>query len=355
MQTMSLIQGLIARGHSITFLGSCPTLLTLCQQIHVPHEHLEIGEPPVSFWRSITFLWRQFRMRRRLIEALDRLHKKEPIDALCMLSFSEKLLLTPAAVIRDIPVFWIEHDAVGRWLTHNPFLTKLLRLSRSVTTIGVSQMSRELYISMGWPRERVVAIPNGIDPARFSQKTHEHRKSAGRLQVGTVARLAQEKGVDVLIEAVRTMTDTELTIVGIGPQQQALLQQIANADIGDRVHLLPHLGNLGDFYAELDVFVLPSRRHDPFGLVAAEAMIVGTPTIVTEACGIARELEADVEAVVVKPDSASALRKALRDLLDNPQRRSAMARAGKRKATFAFTHDVMVDRYEELLKASRLH
>ncbi|MDD5103932.1 MAG: hypothetical protein PHX93_06090, partial [Candidatus Peribacteraceae bacterium] len=110
VQTMALLRGFAARHHAVAFLGSCPTLLKLCWDEGILAAELKIGAPPVTKWSALSFLWRKRRMQERLQSALREFGR---IDALIMLSLSEKLLLTPFALERGIRVFWMEHDGIG--------------------------------------------------------------------------------------------------------------------------------------------------------------------------------------------------------------------------------------------------
>ncbi|MFH0851145.1 MAG: hypothetical protein V1876_00140, partial [Candidatus Peregrinibacteria bacterium] len=119
VQTMALMHGLQARRHAVAFLGSCPILLKLCRDEGILAAEFKIGAPPVTRWSALSFLWRKRSMQQRLCNAVGEFG---PLDALIMLSLSEKLLLMPFALERGIRVFWMEHDGVGRWLTKNPWL-----------------------------------------------------------------------------------------------------------------------------------------------------------------------------------------------------------------------------------------
>ena len=266
-------------------------------------------------------------------------------DAVCMLSLSEKLLLTPFLYKQGIKVAWIEHDRVGRWLTMNPWLWKLRRLSAMATTIVVSDLSRKIYEDLGF--EHVVAIPNGIDASRLtSSKQEQFRIPNSEFRIGTLARLSRDKGVDLLIEAVKDLPDVALTIVGNGPDEKLLL---AKKPINQKTKIVPYVKNLAGFYADLDLFVLPSREHDPFGLVAGEAMLMGIPVIVTDACGIAGYLKNNRDAVIVKAGSADSLRDAIVRFHADTDLRQRIGDAGRKTAEEKFSMKIMVDRYEELL------
>src|SRR3989344_1603314 len=165
VQTILLMKGLRDHGHAVAFTGSCPTLRRLCREENFPVVELDIGPPPVSKWTVLSFLWRKQKMQQQLETLLEQF---QSLDAICMLSLSEKILLTEAAVKRGTKVLWIEHDRIGPWLTKNPWLKKLRELSAKVITVGVSKLSRDLYLALGWDEGRTIAISNGIDLTTFS-------------------------------------------------------------------------------------------------------------------------------------------------------------------------------------------
>lgn len=350
IQTISLLRGLQKRGHNIAFLGSCPTLLAMCQQFHIRTEEVHIGKPPVSKWSILHFFWQKKAMQAKLLLAFQKF-QAHGVEVLCMLSLTEKILLTPYAVQAGIKVVWIEHDSVGRWLTWNPFLRTLLRLSQSVTTVVVSELSRKKYIQIGWQPQHVVSIPNGIDVSRFLEEpTEKEVEDTTQVHIGTVARLDYEKGIDVLLQSIEKLPNVQLTIVGAGKQQKQLEAQIATLGLQDRVAIVSHVGALHTFYNTLDIFVLPSRTHDPFGLVAAEAMCTGTPVVVTDACGIAYELAHKKNALIAKAGSVASLQTAITMLVENKNMRKVLGLAGQQKALANFTVESMVEKYETLLE-----
>src|SRR3989344_897195 len=159
VQTISLMKGLRDHGHAVAFTGSCPTLRRLCREENFPVVELDIGPPPVSKWTELSFLWRKQKMQQQLETLLEQF---QSLDAICVLSLTEKILLTEAAVKRGTKVLWIEHDRIGPWLTKNPWLKILKQLSSKVTTVGVSKLSRDLYIGLGWDSARTIAIPNWV-------------------------------------------------------------------------------------------------------------------------------------------------------------------------------------------------
>jgi len=358
VQTLTLAEGLRKRGHTVAFLGSCPILCEGMAKLQIPSTKLAIGDPPVTKWGAVSFLWRKEKMRRKLVKEVTTCfdtallchteRSRSTVAAptqhdvcIFMLSLSEKLLLTDWAASKGIKVFWVEHDRIGRWLTMNPWLPKLRMLSKLATTIVVSDLSRDLYLKLGWPAARIVTILNGIDTLRFIPNPNSST-SPNPFHIGCIARLTYDKGVDLLIDAVQDLPNVTLTIIGTGREEERLQQRA-------RCKFLKSVPDIPAFYHSLDVLVLPSRSHDPFGLVVAEAMAAGVPTIVTDACGIVRHLSAG-DALIVQAGNAAALRNAIQTLLALPKLRSDLAQRGPRIARERFSQERMVTAYGKLLR-----
>ncbi|MDD4319733.1 MAG: glycosyltransferase family 4 protein [Candidatus Peribacteraceae bacterium] len=380
IQTVSLMEGLAKKGHAVAFAGSCHVLLHMCKERGIPAIALDIGPPPVTKWGALSFAWRKKQMLRQLQELL---HGFRDLDAVFMLSLTEKLLLTPMLTTPQIPrprtpvlpysripAFWIEHDRVGRWLTKNPWLPRLRALSRQATTVAVSDLSRKIYLDLGWDPAKTIAIPNGIDLSRFSTepkslRSHPEEKQARPsdaltsrppfsprekgdrgMRVGCVARLSHEKGVDILIEAVKSLEGVTLSIVGKGHEETMLRDR---ARENSRIRFLGHVDDLAAFYGSVDALVLPSRNHDPFGLVAAEAMAAGLSVVVTDACGIADYLSDGNDALIAGAGDAAGLRTKI-EMLRDPALRHRMGEAARKTAMTRFSVESMVDRYDALLR-----
>lgn len=345
VQTMALARGLRARGHEVSFLGSCPTLLRLFREDGFDARELRIGPPPVSPRTALTFAVRRVGMERALRSAL----KRYPhLDAVCMLSLSEKLLLTRTAAKRGARVLWIEHDPVGRWLESNPWKGSLLRASNHARIITVSGLSARLYERLGFPRDRITAIPNGIDLALYAGIPQVAGHMDGPLRLGCVARLAREKGLDVLLDAVALLPGVTLEIAGSGPLEDALRAQARRLGIAEKVTFRTERIDTAAFYARIDALVLPSSAHDPFGLVAAEVMAMAVPVVVSDACGIAEQLTDGTDALVTPAGSVLALRDALA-LLRSPRERARIGGNGRRTAGERFAVERMVEGYEGVM------
>ena len=187
---------------------------------------------------------------------------------------------------------------------------------------------------------RLAVIPQfGIDPEHFAPTGDDGHGSTFR--IGFAGRLVPEKGVELLVEAVRRLDgDSELLLAGAGPLDEAIRGQ-AEGDAGVRLlGALPSVEMPG-FYRSLDVLVLPTlgRRGwtEQFGRAAIEAMACGVPVIVSDA----GELPAVVGEAgrVVPAGDPKALSDALRELREDAEMRGRLAEAGRARVLAEFTHE----------------
>lgn len=153
-------------------------------------------------------------------------------------------------------------------------------------------------------RDRVTKIPGGIDPDRFrpadqrGQLRNQYDLPAGDHVILSVRRLVHRMGLDRLIESfgryleAEPETDAHLLIVGDGPEKQRLTH-LADEHAPDRVRFTGYVSeeDLPDYYKLADLFVLPTRELEGFGLVTVEALASGVPVLATPVGGTREILE----------------------------------------------------------------
>jgi glycosyltransferase involved in cell wall biosynthesis len=191
--------------------------------------------------------------------------------------------------------------------------------------IVVSDEARAVLVGqLRVPRDRVVLIPNGVRPGAGTPKraSDQHGRPC---VVGALGRLVTRKGLDVLVEAVRLLTQQnipiELRIGGVGPEEDALRRQ----SVGLPIVFDGEISAANEWLRGLDLFCLPSRSEG-LPLALLEAMMAGVPCIATDVGQVREALGAGV--LLVPPADVPALVDALSDLCANPSRRDALATRG---------------------------
>ena len=164
-----------------------------------------------------------------------------------------------------------------------------------------------------------------FDPARRSAEVRSRLAPGGELIAGYVGRLAPEKHVG-LLAGITAMPGVRLVIVGAGPAEASLRQQMPEAVfLGER-----HGDDLATIYASLDVFV-HSGPYETFGQTLQEAAASGLPVVAPAAGGPLDLVEDGVTGYLVRPGDADAFPAAVARLAADPAARTAFGAAGRRK------------------------
>src|SRR5213080_3751627 len=249
------------------------------------------------------------------------------------------------------------HSSTDSW--SGALAAKSLRLP--VVTSG--EAVRAIVVRAGIAPERVVAIPPGVDTARFhpavSGKTvrDELRLGAGEPLVGLVANIRGSKGHNVFLEAAREILRqaplTRFLIVGDGVGYDEVRRRVSDLGLAEHATMTGFRRDIPEVMAALDVLVLPSIRSEATSQVIPQALAVGTPVVATTVGG-SPELVRDGETGrLVPPADPHALAAAVLEILGDPARARAMGRAGQAAVAAGLTLDASMARttavYRELL------
>jgi glycogen(starch) synthase len=148
--------------------------------------------------------------------------------------------------------------------------------------------------------------------------------------IAFAGRLVSEKGLDILLRALVSVPDARLEVVGDGPMGHAYRDLANELGISLRVSFLGSTGfdGVAAAYERASVVCVPSAWDEPFGFVAAEAMAMRRPLVVTPS-GALVEMCAERRGFVAEGRDATALAAALRGALADPGERLARAERGR--------------------------
>lgn len=207
--------------------------------------------------------------------------------------------------------------------------------------------------------DRVAVVPFGIDPLRWRVPAEEVEAVRRRHRPPIVlflGRLRHYKGVEILIEAMRTAEAT-LVVCGDGPMRAELERRAART----RLRRMPVFsGDVDDdtrraYLAAADIFVLPSTsRAESFGIAMLEAMACGRPVISTElGTGTSWVNVHGRTGIVVPPRRPAELAEAIGSLLADDALRRAMGEAARRRARDDFPRDRMLEEIASIYRSAR--
>jgi glycosyltransferase involved in cell wall biosynthesis len=178
----------------------------------------------------------------------------------------------------------------------------------------------------------------------------------GELAVGTVGRLAWQKGIDDLLAAVRLVRGrvprARFFIVGGGRDAEAIAAAARGPELDDAVTLLGPRDDVPEFFAAMDLVVQSSRR-EAMAQTTLEAMAVGRPVVSTMTIGADEAIEDGVSGLLVPVGDTTALADSIVALSGDPARRETLGAAARRRIEAHFTRERMLDRCEAILDRIR--
>ena len=262
-------------------------------------------------------------------------------DILHMHGYGASTFGRVAAARRGWPTVLHEHAN----LTDTPWFQKVadrLLAPQTDLAIAVSRSTADFVTRARLvPASRTRVVYLGAPVAEFARPHSDAEVGAARAAlglpphariVGTVTRLMPSKGNEYLVAAATRILDgapdVHLCIVGEGELRADLERQAHDLGVADRVHFSGFTRDVAGALAAFDLVVFPSLWEGT-PLTAFEALAAGRPIIASDADGLSDILHDGRDAVIVPKRDAGALAAAILALLDDPDRRAALAAAAR--------------------------
>jgi glycosyltransferase involved in cell wall biosynthesis len=190
--------------------------------------------------------------------------------------------------------------------------------------LAISNYMKRTMIERGFPEEKIQVQYNFVAP----ECTPRQKQTNGVFFLG---RLEDYKGVQTLIEAMKTLPHAELRIAGSGNYEDHLMEQSSRMS---NVSFLGHLDKkeIGEELSTARVAVFPSLLNEPFGLAAVEAMACATPVIVSNRGGLQEVVEDGVSGRVFEAGDSKELASILQEFLTSGPYAESIGEAGKLRA-----------------------
>jgi glycosyltransferase involved in cell wall biosynthesis len=228
------------------------------------------------------------------------------------------------------------HQARGTWR------------DRVSAYIALTEFQKQKLIQGGLPAHKIHVKPNFIDlPEQAQIPSRENF-------VLFVGRLAEEKGVALLIEAyIQDPNLPPLKLVGDGPLREVLQTAVLTAGMTDRITFLGRQDKTQvlDLMHRAQVLVFPSIWYEGFPLTLAEAFACGLPAIVPNLGSMAEIVEPGVTGFQFTPQSSNDLLKTLQIALANPTQLSQFSQQAKKIYQTHYTGKTNSDRLMSIYQA----
>jgi glycosyltransferase involved in cell wall biosynthesis len=214
-------------------------------------------------------------------------------------------------------------------------------IAKRVTAVSAA-LKNEVMQIYNVPDWKCDVVPNGVVPWQYRVRIDpgEVKRAYGvppdAPLIFFIGRLAYQKGPDLLIEAMKTVSrnhpDAKLLVAGEGDMRQSLMDQAKDLP----AHFAGYIPD--PEYIRLlntcDLVVIPSR-NEPFGLVLLEAWSAEKAVVASNVGGLSENIDAFVDGVKVEPEP-DALAGGINRVIDDPQKATALGKQGRKKVDRMF-------------------
>lgn len=275
-------------------------------------------------------------------------------DILVAHGFSEHLWGRYAGLLAGVPhLVHVEHNSRERY-TRWRLAQALWLARRSAATVGVSLGVRDHLLELGFPAERCIAIPNGVDLARIHAVPAlpwQARENA----ILMASRFGRQKDHATLVRALALLGSgglaPPLALAGGGKQRQrkAMQRLVHQLGLDAQVRFLGQVADMPALLAQHRIFVL-ATHYEGMPLALLEAMAAGCACIGSDVVGVREVIAHGRTGLLVPEGDVQALAEALETLLTQPGHAEALGRAARKQAELEFDVSRMHARYETLLR-----
>ena len=266
------------------------------------------------------------------------------------------LIARVAGLICKVPVIFTAHGwgfspgnpLIRGWIA---LLSEKLAAPLGKKIICVSETNRQLAIQFRVGNQNsLVTIHNGIK----DMPTAIANPSVQPPRLIMVARFNEPKDQTTLLKAIACLSfPFHLDFVGSGSSLQSCKALAQSLGVQDKVSFLGDRNDVPKLLAQSQMFILTSN-YEGLPISILEAMRAGLPVIATKVNGIPEEVEHGKTGLLVPDKDVEELAKALSTLIESPELRQQMGKAGRQKFLEEFTIERMIDEtktvYEQVLK-----
>ncbi len=213
---------------------------------------------------------------------------------------------------------------------------------------------------LGFPADKISTIFNPVDSRLYSFDGNEARKTRNRLGILQdeiiilgAGRFVDWKGFDNLIKAYKLLLDNchqnvKLLLLGDGEEKDKLYGLIKSLGIEKKVIMPGFVQDIRPYMWASDMFVLPSKKPEPFGIVLIEAMASGLASVATKAGGPVDIIEDGINGCLVKIDSCKDIADKLKILLEDENYRVRIGKTGMDTVLHKFSVEEIANRHIEI-------
>ena len=385
-----VVEGLKQRGHATVVLTSMHGSNNFPSEVDGIYRSLYLEMDLVPLRHSITFFTKRKAREKHNLQVFERVLQQFDPDIIfiwgmwnlphSLPAFAEARY--PHKVIYRFATYWptlpSQHEFYWRtpgrnWYSRIPKRMlgyfALAMLAKEVQqyplifkhAICVSAASRNILVKAGIPVSNARIIYTGLDVNKYlNAEQHQRGDDDRSLNLLYAGRLTSDKGIDTAIEAMRKLVfnqgrrEIRLSLAGSGSTEYEnhLRFLVDQAGLADYVSFLGWVPpeEMPELLRKFDVLLLPSIWPEPFSRVVLEGMISGLVVVATPTGGTSEIVSDGENGLLFTPGNPEELARKIAGLVDDPDSRRKLAKAGKQTITEKFTVAKMMDAIESFLQ-----
>jgi len=213
--------------------------------------------------------------------------------------------------------------------------------------IPVSEAVQRKLAESGVPDGMMTVAKAGVPAPPVQSRSAPGREE---LVIGFFGRLVAEKGVDVLLRSVSSLSKVRIEVFGDGPAQPQLRELARTLGLGDRVTFHGFVSDVWPAMAEVDAVCVPSVWEEAFPYSVLEAMAIGKPVIASIAGGLPEVVIDRVTGRLFEKGNPDELAKALDELQNHREFLDPWGRRAQEIHAQDYTVERMAQRIEDVYK-----
>jgi glycosyltransferase involved in cell wall biosynthesis len=385
-----VVEGLKQRGHTTLVLTSMHGSNNLPVELDGIYRSLYLEMDLVPLRNSLTFFTKRKRREKHNLQVFERVLEQFDPDIIfiwgmwnlpySLPAFAEARY--PHKVVYRFATYWptlpSQHEFYWRtpgrkWYSRLPkrilahlALAMLAKEAQQYPltfkhAICVSAASRDILVKAGITVSNARIIYTGLDVSKhLNGEQHQRDHDDHSLNLLYAGRLTSDKGIDTAIEAMKKLVFDQnqrgirLSLAGSGSEEYEnhLRFLVDQAGLSDYVSFLGWMPpeEMPSLLHKFDVLLLPSIWPEPFARVLLEGMISGLVVVATPTGGTPEIVLDGENGLLFTPGNPEDFAQKIARLVDDPELRRKLAKAGKQTIMARFTVSKMMDEMESFLQ-----
>jgi glycosyltransferase involved in cell wall biosynthesis len=248
---------------------------------------------------------------------------------------------------------WHIHEIIEKPKFLSFFFAWIVNISSNKVIFNSTQSYNHLTSKLERLTKFSIVVHNGISPNTNSMI----KKNEMEFKLALIGRIHKWKGHLLLIDAFKNLTqkyrNISLYIVGSNvPGNDSfkieLNDKISEYKLNNKIHFIEFCKDISNIYNLMDIIIVPSINPEPFGMVTIEAMNHMRPVIASAHGGTLDIINDNEDGLLFEPNNSKDLEKKIALLIDNPEKRNKISKAGYEKVKSKFSVENYVTKITEL-------